>query len=393
MGFFKKIFGNAVDDLKKSFEDSKNEMLNSLNDIKNGAYASSALSDETLTKLNKKDEEKDTNKTGSAMPISSSVSSELVIEPSSDNSDGGMFSARLEALISSALQDGVLTEQEKAILKKRAEAEGEDWDEVEMIINARLAEMNPTAPSEPSSKKTIENKTEIIQESQPIVVNKVFSSNDYSHDETSIIVPEGVTELKELCFSDCSRIKEIILPSSLQKIGDYAFSQCSSLTSIIIPDSVITIGYNIFFGCKNLSTVFINLSFIDQNIFFLGFDSLRTIELGENVRKIGDTAFKSCHQLKELVIRNGIEEIGENIVYRTKIRKLFLPPSIRRIGQNDNVDLYCYAPELEELEELADANLFVLPQYLQAYQDQARAEDVDIIIQEIPEEYRYYYDN
>ena len=352
------------------------------------------LNDETLIKLNK-------NTGNEAKP-------EPVLEPKPEPEagvkveveqkeepieNGGLFSARLEAMITAALQDGVLTDKERELLKRRVEKEGEDWDEVEMIVEARLAEMNPTAPSEPSSKKTIENKTEIIQESQPIVVNKVFSSNDYSHDETSIIVPEGVTELKELCFSDCSRIKEIILPSSLQKIGDYAFNQCSSLTSIIIPDSVITIGYNIFFGCKNLSTVFINLSFIDKNIFFLGFDSLRTIELGENVRKIGDTAFTSCHQLKELVIRNGIEEIGENIVYRTKIRKLFLPPSIRRIGQNDNVDLYCYAPELEELEELADANLFVLPQYLQAYQDQARAEDVDIIIQEIPEEYRYYYDN
>lgn len=53
----------------------------------------------------------------------------------------GLFSERLEALISSALQDGMLTDQEKAVLKKRAEKEGEDWDEVEMIINSRLAEI------------------------------------------------------------------------------------------------------------------------------------------------------------------------------------------------------------------------------------------------------------
>lgn len=53
----------------------------------------------------------------------------------------GLFSERLEALISSALQDGVLTDQEIAVLKKRAEKEDEDWDEVEMIINSRLAEI------------------------------------------------------------------------------------------------------------------------------------------------------------------------------------------------------------------------------------------------------------
>jgi hypothetical protein len=50
----------------------------------------------------------------------------------------GLFSPRMEALINSAIRDGVLTEQEKVILKKRAEKEGEDWDEVEMIINSRL---------------------------------------------------------------------------------------------------------------------------------------------------------------------------------------------------------------------------------------------------------------
>ena len=53
----------------------------------------------------------------------------------------GLFSERLEALISSALQDGVLTDQEITVLKKRAEKEGEDWDEVEMIIKSRMAEI------------------------------------------------------------------------------------------------------------------------------------------------------------------------------------------------------------------------------------------------------------
>ena len=64
----------------------------------------------------------------------------IVSEPT-NSAFKGLFSERLEALISSALQDGVLTDQEIAVLKKRAEKEGEDWDEVEMIINSRLAEI------------------------------------------------------------------------------------------------------------------------------------------------------------------------------------------------------------------------------------------------------------
>ena len=58
-----------------------------------------------------------------------------------DNNVSGIFSDRLEALIAAALQDGVLTDKERELLKRRAEKEGEDWDEVEMIIEARLAEM------------------------------------------------------------------------------------------------------------------------------------------------------------------------------------------------------------------------------------------------------------
>jgi hypothetical protein len=273
--------------------------------------------------------------------------------------EGTLFFKQLKSMISEALQGDFLTEQERELVM-----------EVQNILSAQHA-----------------------KESKPIVVNKVFSSNDYSHDETSIIVPEGVTELERRCFSECSRIKEIVLPSTLQKIGHYAFSECSSLTSISIPDSVTTIGDDVFHGCKNLSTMFINLSVIDQDIFGFGLDSLRTVELGEKVRMVNDDAFYWCKKLKELVIRNGVEEIGEDIVFGTKIKKLFLPPSIRRIGKNDNIDLYCYAPELEDLEDLEFADLFVLPQYLQAYQDQANAVDVYINIQEIPDEYRYYYDN
>ena len=61
--------------------------------------------------------------------------------------NGRLFSARLEALIAAVLQDGVLTDKEREILKRRVEKEGEDWDEVEMIIEARLAEMQSALPA------------------------------------------------------------------------------------------------------------------------------------------------------------------------------------------------------------------------------------------------------
>ena len=84
-----------------------------------------------------------------------------------DGSDDTMFSQRLEALIKSAFQDGVLTQKEKEILIRRAEKEGEDPDEFEMLLDERISRLGIT----------------VIQEevANPIKVNpsvKVSKTND-----------------------------------------------------------------------------------------------------------------------------------------------------------------------------------------------------------------------
>lgn len=50
-----------------------------------------------------------------------------------------MFSKELEEVIDAALADGVLTEKERAVLHKRAQAEGVDPDELDVMIDGRLA--------------------------------------------------------------------------------------------------------------------------------------------------------------------------------------------------------------------------------------------------------------
>lgn len=47
-----------------------------------------------------------------------------------------MFSKEMEALIEATLQDGVLTDQEKAVLVKRAQKEGIDIDELDIYIQS-----------------------------------------------------------------------------------------------------------------------------------------------------------------------------------------------------------------------------------------------------------------
>lgn len=52
-----------------------------------------------------------------------------------------MYNEQIENLVKAALTDGVLTEKEKQILFKKAESMGIDLDEFEMVLDARLVEL------------------------------------------------------------------------------------------------------------------------------------------------------------------------------------------------------------------------------------------------------------
>lgn len=78
-----------------------------------------------------------------------------------------MFSEELEDLMNAALEDGVLTEKEKQVLFKRAQAEGVDLDEFEMILDAKLAKQKKEVAAPKSDKhgvvKKCPNCGEVIQ--------------------------------------------------------------------------------------------------------------------------------------------------------------------------------------------------------------------------------------
>ncbi|MCH5318729.1 MAG: hypothetical protein J1E38_03345 [Paramuribaculum sp.] len=81
-----------------------------------------------------------------------------------------MYSEELEELIDAILEDGVITEKERAVLHRRALAEGEDPEELDIIIDARLAKMKKksAAIAAESQPTTDESASQAISFEMPV---------------------------------------------------------------------------------------------------------------------------------------------------------------------------------------------------------------------------------
>ena len=78
-----------------------------------------------------------------------------------------MYNEQIEALISAALADGVLTEKEKQILFKKAESMGIDRDEFEMVLDARLVEFKKKETQEAEQHQLEMEMAKAAQKSAP----------------------------------------------------------------------------------------------------------------------------------------------------------------------------------------------------------------------------------
>ncbi len=72
---------------------------------------------------------------------------------------------------------------------------------------------------------------------------------------TDLIIPEGVTAIKNYAFSECSSLTSITIPNSVTSIGYIAFLRCYRLTSITIPENVTYIESGAFADCWNLTSI------------------------------------------------------------------------------------------------------------------------------------------
>ena len=171
----------------------------------------------------------------------------------------------------------------------------------------------------------------------------------------SVVLPEGLTEIRGGAFNECSSMASIVLPQSLKKISgfqncasltsialpssieeigsldDYTFAGCNSLTSVIIPSSVKRMAANAFRRCSGLTS----LTICDGAELIDGFGEctgLTTVIIPSSTKVIGYKAFYNCASLTSLDIRDGVRSIKGAFMGCTGLTSISLPESLEEIG-------------------------------------------------------------
>ena len=195
-----------------------------------------------------------------------------------------------------------------------------------------------------------------------------YAKNLYLNGEevTNLVIPEGVTSIRNYAFSGCSSLTSISIPNSVTSIGDEAFRNCDALTSITIGNSVNKIGDGAFDGCKSVTIINWNAKKCEDFSFFnthttpyytipnhiteltfgdsvehipaylcLDMANLTLINIPNSVQSIGKGAFYGCESLSSINIPNSVTSIEyETFAYCKKLRTIKLGNSVESIGKD-----------------------------------------------------------
>lgn len=172
-----------------------------------------------------------------------------------------------------------------------------------------------------------------------------------------IILPQSLTAIGAEAFSGCP-VENVNIPSCVTKIEKFAFYK-TALREMIIPDGVVELGENCFSECYQLEKAVIpsTCKRVGENA-FRNCIGLKELELAEGIEAIGDYAFHSCSALKKAVIPEGVYEIG-NFAFEgcTSLVALYLPDTVQFMGGrafDGNMNLTIYGKSGSYAEQYAN---------------------------------------
>ena len=178
-----------------------------------------------------------------------------------------------------------------------------------------------------------------------------YAGNLYLNDEllTNLIIPDGITEIKDYTFYNCTSLKSVTIPEGVTSIGNKAFSNCTSLTSVTIPESVTSIGKDAFDKCYYLDiyisdiVAWYNIDFYNHTStslyyaynLYLNDELLTNLIIPDGITAIKDYAFYNCISLESVTIPKGVVSIGTSAFCDCwSLENITIAESVTSIGES-----------------------------------------------------------
>ena len=137
-----------------------------------------------------------------------------------------------------------------------------------------------------------------------------YSHNLYINgsEVTQLVIPNGVTEIKQYAFYNCSGLTSITLTDSVTSFGNSAFSGCSGLTMTNYTGTLAQ-------WCNiNFSGTESNPVYYSRNLYINGTE-VTQLEIPNGVTEIKQCIFCNCTSLTSITIPSSVTSIGNSAFY------------------------------------------------------------------------------
>lgn len=206
-----------------------------------------------------------------------------------------------------------------------------------VTIPTGVTEIKKRTFSNCSSLANVAIKGEVTSIGESAFLNNAF---------TAIQLPETLKTIGSSAFKNCGKLEKITLPNNTANIGNAAFLNCSALHLVSMPDSVASVGQNVFFYNDDI-TVEIRKNSGTVADKLLAQQGVHHVILDENISTIGKNVFDSCYELSSVTYGNESVKSGEYKLSKSiktigseafkdnpLLRNLIVPDTLETIGDN-----------------------------------------------------------
>ncbi|MBR5250531.1 MAG: leucine-rich repeat domain-containing protein, partial [Clostridia bacterium] len=199
----------------------------------------------------------------------------------------------------------------------------------------------------------------------PATVTKI-SSNAFAYskvEEVFIHITDDNHEIivEDKAFYHCAFLRTISFWDNVTDIGDRAFEYCTAITNVKIGDKLQSLGDYAFYYCEKLSTATIsqNCSIIELSPYTFANCGLPELNTKGVIQVIGTNALASCVSLTKVYL-DGVLEIGDGAFSScTQLKEVEIPSSLLTLAGNAFIDCHtnlAFSVDQDNASFSADAN-------------------------------------